>query len=391
MKSSRRGDVDPFIVMDVMEDARRLEAAGRHIIHMEVGQPGTPAPEAARAALARSMAAGSLGYTVALGLPELRAGIADLYRRWYGVELDPARVVVTSGSSAAFLLAFTALFEAGDRVGLGEPGYPSYRQILRALSLQPVGIPTRAENRLQPVPEDLAGVEMAGLIVASPGNPTGTMLDHAALEGLIGHCAGRGISFVSDEIYHGLHYDGRAVSALEITDEAYVINSFSKYFSMTGWRVGWMVVPEAHVRKVERLAQNMFICPPHASQIVALAALDCVDELEANRATYAANRALMLEGLPRAGFARIAPPDGAFYVYADVSDLTTDSLGFAREILHEAGVAVTPGLDFDPVRGRQTLRFSYARGTADIVEGLARLQAFMASRREEPRGGIARG
>lgn len=380
MKSSSRGEVDPFIVMDVMEEARQLEAAGRRIIHMEVGQPGTPAPEAARAALGQAMAAGSLGYTVALGLPELRAGIAALYQRWYGVDLDPNRVVVTAGSSAAFLLAFTALFEAGDRVGLGEPGYPSYRQILRALSLQPLGIPTRAENRLQPVPADLAGVEMAGLIVASPGNPTGTMLDHAALAALISHCAERGISFVSDEIYHGLHYGARAVSALEITDEAYVINSFSKYFSMTGWRVGWMVVPEAHVRKVERLAQNMFICPPHASQVVALAALDCVDELEANRATYAANRALLLEGLPQAGFTKVAPPDGAFYVYADVSELTTDSLAFAREILHEAGVAVTPGVDFDPLRGRQTLRFSYARGTADIVEGLARLRAFMAAR-----------
>ncbi|MFN3846160.1 MAG: pyridoxal phosphate-dependent aminotransferase, partial [Paracoccaceae bacterium] len=321
MRSSSRGAVDPFIVMDVMEEARQLEASGRSIVHMEVGQPGTPAPLAAREALTRAMADRSLGYTVALGLPELRAGIAALYRRWYGVDLDPARVVVTSGSSAAFILAFTALFDAGDRVGLGEPGYPSYRQILRALSLTPVGIPTRDANRLQPVPADLTGVEMAGLIVASPGNPTGTMLDRTALAALIDHCAGRGISFVSDEIYHGLHYGDRAVSALEITDDAYVINSFSKYFSMTGWRVGWMVVPQAHVRLVERLAQNMFICPPHASQVVALAALDCMDELEANRTIYARNRSLMLEGLPLAGFTRIAPPDGAFYVYADVSEL----------------------------------------------------------------------
>ena len=380
MQSSRRGNVDPFIVMDVMEDARKLEAAGRRIIHMEVGQPGTPAPRAAREALAAAMAGGSLGYTVALGLPELRAGIAALYRRWYGVDLNPERVVVTSGSSAAFLLAFTALFDAGDRVGLGEPGYPSYRQILRALSLEPVGIPTRPENRLQPVPADLEGMDMAGLIVASPGNPTGTMLDHAALSALIGHCAARGISFVSDEIYHGLHYGARAVSALEITDDCFVINSFSKYFSMTGWRVGWMVVPEAQIRTVERLAQNMFICPPHASQVVALAALECLDELEANRAVYATNRRLMLEGLPRAGFTKIAPPDGAFYVYADVSDLTEDSLAFCREILQVAGVAVTPGLDFDPVRGRQTMRFSYARATEDIVEGLARLRDFMAQR-----------
>lgn len=366
--------------MDVMEKARAAEAAGRSIIHMEVGQPGTPAPAGARAALAQAMEAGALGYTVALGLPELRAGIAGLYKRWYGVDLNPERVVVTAGSSAAFLLAFTALFDAGDRVGLGEPGYPSYRQILRALSLTPVGIPAASENRLQPVAADLDGVDMAGMIVASPGNPSGTMLSHEALASLIGYCDQRGISFVSDEIYHGLHYGDRAVSALEISDDIYVINSFSKYFSMTGWRIGWMVVPEDHVRVVERLAQNMFICPPHASQIAALAALDCIDELEANRAVYAENRRLMLEHLPRAGFDRIAPPDGAFYIYADVSHLTDNSLAFAAELLEHAGVAVTPGLDFDPVRGGQTLRFSYARATADIAEGLRRLEEYMARR-----------
>lgn len=379
MRRSRRGEVDPFIVMDVLEEARQLEAAGRSIIHMEIGQPGTPAPAGARRALAAALDQ-PLGYTVALGLPELRQGIAALCRRWYGVDLNPERVVVTAGSSAAFILAFSALFDAGDRVGLGEPGYPSYRQILRAMSLTPVGIPTAPENRLQPVPADLAGLDLQGLIVASPGNPSGTMLDRAHLAALTGHCESRDISFVSDEIYHGLHYGDRAVSALEITDQAYVINSFSKYFSMTGWRLGWLVVPEDHIRTVERLAQNLFICPPHASQIAALAALDCLDELEANRATYAENRRLMLEGLPKAGFNRIAPPDGAFYVYADVSDLTGDSLSFARDILHGAGVAVTPGLDFDPARGARTLRFSYARATADIAEGLARLQAFMAAR-----------
>ncbi len=379
MRRSRRGEVDPFIVMDVMEEARQREAAGRSIIHMEVGQPGTPAPEGARRALAAALDQ-PLGYTVALGLPELRQGIAALYRRWYSVDLNPDRVVVTAGSSAAFILAFSALFDAGDRVGLGEPGYPSYRQILRAMSLTPVGLPTAPENRLQPVPADLEGVDMAGLIVASPGNPSGTMLDRAHLAALIGHCESRGISFVSDEIYHGLHYGDRAVSALEITDQAYVINSFSKYFSMTGWRLGWLVVPEDHVRTLERLAQNLFICPPHASQVAALAALDCIDELEANRATYAENRRLMLEGLPKAGFTRIAPPDGAFYIYADVSALTDDSLAFAREILNGAGVAVTPGLDFDPARGARTLRFSYARATADIAEGIARLQAYMAAR-----------
>ncbi|MGB7262516.1 MAG: aminotransferase class I/II-fold pyridoxal phosphate-dependent enzyme [Albidovulum sp.] len=379
MRISSRGVVDPFIVMDVLEAARRAEAAGRRIIHMEIGQPSTPAPAGARAALGAAMEAGTLGYTVALGLPELRAGIAGLYRRWYGIDLDPARVVVTSGSSGAFVLAFTALFNAGDRVALGEPGYPSYRQILKALSLTPVGIPTRAEDRYQPRAEDVPH-DVAGLIVASPANPSGTMLDHRALSSLITAAQARDISFVSDEIYHGLHHESRAISALEISDDVYVINSFSKYFSMTGWRVGWMVVPDAHIRMIERLAQNMFICPPHASQIAALAALDCVDELEANRAVYSRNRQLMLEGLPKAGFDRIAPPDGAFYIYADVSDLTDDSRRFASDILDQAGVAVTPGLDFDPVRGGQTLRFSYAGATEDIVEGLVRLQRFMAAR-----------
>ncbi|QCO57972.1 aminotransferase class I/II-fold pyridoxal phosphate-dependent enzyme (plasmid) [Pseudorhodobacter turbinis] len=378
MKKSQRGEVDPFIVMDVMEAARAAEAAGRSIIHMEVGQPGTGAAQGARDALVAAMGQGALGYTVALGLPELRAGIAALYKRWYDIDLDPSRVVVTTGSSSGFLLAFTSLFDAGERVGLGEPGYPSYRQILRALSLTPVGIPTRVENRLQPTPDDLEGVDMSGLIVASPGNPSGTMLDHAALKALMDHCAAKDIAFISDEIYHGLHYDTRAVSALEISDEAYVINSFSKYFSMTGWRIGWMIVPQSHVRRVERLAQNMFICPPHASQIAALAALDCIDEMEANRAVYAKNRLLMLEGLRAAGFTKIAPPDGAFYVYADVSELTDDSLQFCSDILKQAGVAVTPGLDFDPVRGKHTLRFSYARSTAEIEEGIARLKGFMA-------------
>jgi aspartate/methionine/tyrosine aminotransferase len=380
MRPARRSKVDPFIVMDVMEAARRAEEAGRHIIHMEVGQPGTPAPAGARRALAAAMEAGALGYTVALGLPELRARIASHYRDWYGVDLDPARVVVTPGSSGAFILAFTALFDAGARVGIGAPGYPSYRQILRALDLVAVDIETSAENRLQPAPDDLMGRDLAGLLVASPANPSGTMLDPSALATLIGAAQAQGAAFISDEIYHGITYEGRATSALEITDDCYVINSFSKYFSMTGWRIGWMVVPEDHVRTIERLAQNLFICPPHASQIAALAAMDCSEELEGNMAVYRANRALMLDGLPKAGFDRIAPPDGAFYVYADVRHLTDDSRALAAEILDKAGVAVTPGLDFDPARGAGTLRFSYARGTADIEEGLARLAAFMAAR-----------
>ena len=378
MRQSRRGQVDPFIVMDVMEAARKAEAQGRRIIHMEVGQPSTPAPQGARRALAAALDR-PLGYTVALGLPELRQGIAGLYKRWYGLDLDPARVVVTPGSSGAFILAFSALFDAGARVALGEPGYPSYRQILRAMSLEPVGIPTRAEDRYQPRPGDLPA-DAQGLILASPGNPSGTVLRREELAGLTARAAELGMNVISDEIYHGLDYGAGFHSALEVTDEVFVINSFSKYFSMTGWRVGWMVVPDGMIRTVERIAQNMFICPPHASQVAALAALDCVDEAEANLAVYAENRRLMLERLPKIGFSRIAPPEGAFYIYADVSELTTDSLAFAAEILEKAGVAVTPGLDFDPHRGAQTLRFSYAAGAAEIAEGLDRLAAFMAAR-----------
>ncbi|MGR3493158.1 MAG: pyridoxal phosphate-dependent aminotransferase [Shimia sp.] len=374
MRVSTRSAVDPFIVMDVMEDARKLEAAGRHVIHMEVGQPSTPAPQAARAALARAMEAGPLGYTVALGLPELRAGIAALYRQWYGIDLNPERVVITAGASAGFILAFTALFDAGDRVGLAAPGYPSYRQILRGMSLDPVSISGQAEFGFQPRASDVRGLQ--GLIAASPANPTGTMLSKGELRTLADACTAETCAFISDEIYHGIEYDTRAVSALEVTDEVFVINSFSKYFSMTGWRIGWMVVPESHIRMVERIAQNFFICPPHASQVAALGALSAHQELQGHLKTYAANRRLLLDGLPKAGLPVISPADGAFYAYVDVSGHTDDSLSLARDVLENAGVAVTPGLDFDAARGAGTLRLSYARSTADIEEGLRRLTAY---------------
>lgn len=380
MRISTRSAVDPFIVMDVMRAAAAAEAAGRHIIHMEVGQPGTGAPKGATQALGQAMTDGPLGYTLALGLPALRARIAQMYGEWYNVDLDPARVVITPGSSGGFILAFTALFDTGDRVGIGAPAYPSYRQTLKTLALNPVDLPTAAENRYQPVPADFADMDLAGLLVASPANPTGTMLDKAAMGVLIGACKDTDTSFISDEIYHGIEYDKKAVSALELTNDCYVINSFSKYFSMTGWRVGWMVVPEDHVRVVERIAQNMFICAPHASQIAALSAMDCDDELQANMDVYRTNRQMMIDGLRAAGITDFAPPDGAFYVYADVSDLTDDSRVLAAEILEKAGVAVTPGLDFDPLRGHTTLRFSYARSTADMREGLVRLANFMAAR-----------
>ena len=379
MKHSTRGNVDPFIVMDVMEAARKAEAAGRHIIHMEVGQPGTGAPEGARAALADQLAE-PLGYTVGLGLPALRARIAQHYMEVYGLELDPARVVITSGASGAFLLTFSALFDNDERVGLGLPCYPSYRQILKAVGLKPVEMPTTAQGRYQPQPSDVAAHDLDGLIVASPANPTGTMLTRAELKALADACAAKGAAFISDEIYHGISYDKETVTALSVTDYVYVINSFSKYFSMTGWRVGWMVVPADHVRRVERLAQNMFICAPHASQALALAAFDCKEELDSHLAVYAANRDLMVAGLTKVGLGKFAPPDGAFYVYVDVSDYTNDALAFSAEILEKAGVAVTPGLDFDPANGHKWLRLSYARSTADITEGVARLTTFMKGR-----------
>ncbi len=372
MRISRRGVVDPFIVMDVMEAARAAEAEGRDVVHMEVGQPGTSAPRAARQAAKRALDASPLGYTVALGLPELRERIARHYAETYGVRVDPARVIVTAGSSGAFLLAFLALFDPGEAVVIGEPGYPSYRNILSALGVEARGVPTGPETRWQPGPGDLG--DAAGMLVASPGNPTGTVLEREALAALARACEATGAALISDEIYHGLTYEGRATSALEVTDDAVVINSFSKFWSMTGWRIGWMVVPEDLVRTIERLAQNLFICPSHVAQVAALAAMDAHEELEANRAVYARNREILLEALPHAGFGRFAPPDGAFYVYADVTHLARDAAEFCRELLTRTGVALTPGNDFDPARGGNFVRFSFARGSEEIREGARRLR-----------------
>ena len=379
IKISRRSAISPFLVMDVMESARKLEAAGRDIVHMEVGQPGTPAPRAATELLAERMAARDpLGYTVALGLPELREGIAQLYKTRHGLDLDPARVVITAGSSCAFILAFLAAFDAGDRVALADPGYPAYRNILGALDLEVARIETTLATRFQPTPQALDGVgAVDGLLVASPANPTGTMIGRAGMTDLVEWCATRGTRFISDEIYHGLTYGEDAVSALEVTDDAIVINSFAKYFSMTGWRIGWMVVPEDIIRTIENLSQNLFICPSHASQVAALGALSASEELENHRAVYAANRGHLMAALPELGFDEIAPADGAFYVYANIRELASDSADFSRRLLEEGGVAATMGRDFDPVRGHETIRFSFARTEAEILEGIRRLRAFV--------------
>jgi aspartate/methionine/tyrosine aminotransferase len=377
LRPSERSAVPPFIVMDVMEAAARREAKGHKVIHMEVGQPGTPAPRAAREALKRALDRDTLGYTVALGLPALRQRIAQHYRQRHGVTVAPERVVVTTGSSAGFVLAFLALFDVGAKVALPSPGYPCYRHILTALGQRPVALATDAAGRWMPTAaqiEEAARREaIAGLVIASPANPTGTMLEPERLAEIAATCRRLGLWFVSDEIYHGLTYAMAERTALACSDQAVVINSFSKYFSMTGWRVGWLVVPEVLVRPIERLAQNLYISPPTMAQVAAIGAFDGIDELEANKRVYAENRALLLEALPKAGLARILPADGAFYLYVDVSELASDSAAFTKEMLEDIGVAATPGIDFDAERGGSYVRFCYAGTTADMAEAARRL------------------
>jgi aspartate/methionine/tyrosine aminotransferase len=380
LKIARRGLVPPFIVMDVLRAANDREAAGEEVLHLEVGQPGTPAPAPVRAAAKAALESARLGYTDAMGVPPLRARIARNYAELYGVELDPRRVIVTTGSSGGFLLGFLSSFEPGDRVALAAPGYPAYRNILTSLGVEPVLLPCDLEHRFQPTVEllDQVAPPLDGLILASPSNPTGTMLGRAALSDLVAYCADRGVRLISDEIYHGIAYEEPAASALELTDDAIVINSFSKYYSMTGWRLGWMVLPEDLLRPVECLAQNLFISPPTLSQIAAETAFDCHQELDGYVAAYARNRAVLLRELPKAGFDRLAPADGAFYLYADVSRLTNDSQDFCRRMLAETGVAIAPGIDFDPERGHQFVRFSFAGPEVEMGQAAARLGAWLA-------------
>ena len=373
-----RAGIPSFIVMDVMRAAAAKDAAGDTVIHMEVGQPATSAPTAAKAAVAAALDRDTLGYTLALGMPELRRRIAGLYRSWYGLDISPERIVVTNGSSAAFVLTFLALFDAGTAVALPNPGYPCYRHILTALGVKPVLLHTGPETRWMPTAASLdeaaAKHDLAGLLIASPANPTGTMIEPERLAAILDVCRRRKLWFISDEIYHGLTYGMAEETALKNSNDAVVINSFSKYFSMTGWRVGWMVVPEALVRTVERLAQNLYISPPAVAQVAAIGAFDGIDELEANKRVYRANRDLLLAALPDAGFSKIVPADGAFYLYADVSDMTSDSLAFCRQMLDETGVAATPGVDFDAERGGRFVRFSYSGATADMIEAAERLK-----------------
>jgi aspartate/methionine/tyrosine aminotransferase len=377
LKIASRGRVPPFIVMDVLREANKRAAEGHEVLHLEVGQPGTPAPrpvlEAARQALEKEL----IGYSDAMGTPHLREAISGHYRLRYGVDVDPGRIMVTTGSSGGFLLSFLGAFEAGDRVALALPGYPAYRNILTALGIEPVLMESGPEHRFQPTVSllDSAGA-LDGLIVASPSNPAGTMVDAPHFRALVDYCGERGIRLISDEIYHGITYGERAVTALELTDEAIVINSFSKYFSMTGWRLGWMVVPSDLVRPMECLGQNLFISAPTLSQIAGAAAFGCYEELDGLVRNYARNRELLLNELPKAGFEKLAPADGAFYVYADVTALTNDSPSFCGRMLAETGVAATPGTDFDPIRGNRYIRFSFAGTTKDMATAVNRLKSW---------------
>jgi aspartate/methionine/tyrosine aminotransferase len=374
---SKRSDVPPFIVMDVMAAAAQREAQGAHVIHMEVGQPAAPAPATAIRAAQTALAHGRIGYTETLGIPSLRARIARHYKDAYDLNLDPARVVVTTGSSGGFILAFLSLFEPGDRVALANPGYPPYRHILSALGCEPVLIDTSAETRWALSAKALVAAHrrgpLKGVVIGSPANPTGTMMDADALTRLIAVAEADGIRVISDEIYHGLDYAFAAETAANISDRAVVINSFSKYFCMTGWRIGWMVVPDVLVRTIERLQGNLAISVPTLAQVAAEAAFDGREEMEAVKHGYEENRRILTEGLPKAGLDKFLPVDGAFYLYANISRFSDDSLDFAKRMLNEANVAATPGIDFDPVDGKHFLRFCYAGSATEMHQAVERI------------------
>ena len=376
---SRRGRVDPFMVMEVLRAVDERAAVGRAVFPLHIGQPSTPAPQGAREAAKAAIDESVLGYTDATGIRPLRERIAAHYRARYGVEVAPERIAVTPGSSGGFVLAFLAAFDTGARVVLTAPSYPCYRNLLAALGIEIVHVAAGPGTNYQPTPELLDRLEgrIDGLVIASPSNPTGSMLTPEALGSLADYCHGHGIRLISDEIYHGITYGVRDATAAS-SPSAVVVNSFSKYFSMTGWRIGWLVMPQDLTTDIGQLGQNLFINAPTISQYAALAAFDCTEELEANVARYRRNRDILMRELPAAGIGRIAAPDGAFYLYADIGHLTNDSSEFCARLLDETGVAATPGIDFDPECGNRTVRFSYCAATDAVEEAVARLARFIA-------------
>jgi aspartate/methionine/tyrosine aminotransferase len=383
MAVANRALIPPFHVMDVWAAAAARQRTHGDLVNLSAGQPSTPAPLAVRNAAASALTESVLGYTVATGIPELREAISGHYARTHGLDVPADQVVVTTGSSGGFLLAFLAAFDACDRVAMARPGYPCYRNILTALGCEVVELPCGPATRYQPTVEMLEALDepVRGLVVASPANPTGTVLDPAELSALAAYCERTGVQLISDEIYHGISYPGAPAtsSAWSTYREAIVVNSFSKYFSMTGWRLGWLLLPQRLLRAAECLAGNFTVCPPALPQLAALGAFDPASYAEADGhvARYAINRALLLDGLPRLGITTLAPADGAFYVYANVSHLTADSMDLTYQLLAETGIAVAPGVDFDPVDGGRWIRFSIAGATADIEEALRRLERWL--------------
>jgi aspartate/methionine/tyrosine aminotransferase len=383
---SARSAVAPFYVMSVVEAVARRRDAGLTVLSLGSGEPGAGTPKAVLDAAHRALDGGGgarLGYTPSLGLPDLRSAIAGHYARTYGVDVSPANVVVTTGSSVGFLLAFLAAFDAGDQVVLARPGYPAYRNILAAYGCEVVEVPTGVADgyRLSTAMLDALPSVPAGVMVAGPANPTGTMIPAAEMASLANWCDARGVRFISDEIYHGISYVGPAASALQTTRSAIVVNSFSKYFCMTGWRVGWLVLPDELVGPVDSLTGNMTICPPTISQYAALAAFTCYDEMDERVHRYKENHDLVLSALHSMGISRVAPSDGAFYAYADISHLTDDAIDFSARLLDDTGVAIAPGLDFDPVGGNHFIRLSYAGPRDEVERALAAMGAWVGSRR----------
>jgi len=380
LKVAARAAVPPFHVMDVVSAANARQRARGDMISLAAGQPSTGAPAAVRAAAAEALGSQTLGYTEQLGVPELREAIAGHYARRYSLEVSAHDVVITTGSSGGFLLAFLSAFDAGDRVALARPGYPAYRNILTALGCEVVELPCDESTRFQPTVamlDELGPID--GLILASPANPTGTVLDPAELAAIAGWCVERGVQLVSDEIYHGISYGAETSSAWQFSREAVVVNSFSKYFGMTGWRLGWLLVPQRLHRAVDCLTGNFTICAPAIAQHAAVSAFEpeTYAELDGHVARYAANRDLLLAGLAGLGIDKVAPADGAFYAYADVSHLTHDSMSFCQRLLADTGLAIVPGIDFDPAEGNRFVRLSFAGATADVEEGLRRLAGWL--------------
>lgn len=376
---AQRADIPPFYVMEVMAAAEERERSGDPVLHLEVGQPSTPAPKGVVAAAHEGLDRNVLGYTTATGLASLRERVSAHYAAWYRVDVDPESVMLTVGASGAFVAAFLAAFGVGDRVVVPSPGYPCYRNALAALGVDVVDLPTTMKTRFQPTVELLESVgAVDGLVLSSPSNPTGTMLDAARMAEITAWCRENDVWFVSDEIYHGITYGEAAPTALQFDPDAIVVNSFSKYFSMTGWRLGWLIMPRSLTDALTRIGQNVTIAAPTLSQLGAVAAFDCHDELEENVARYGRNRAVLLDGLRSAGFDQLAPADGAFYVWARVDHLSDDSQTLCAEWLDQLGLAATPGIDFDPVHGHRFVRFSFAGSTDDCVEAMRRLREWTA-------------